>query len=253
MGVKNLTLIDHDILSPDSLNRWQGGRPQDVGKPKVQVLARRLRAMMKGINVTSIVAPLIARKAISVLKGCDILIGAVDNHLARFLLDRISVQYLIPYLDAATVIIAKGESEHANSDRMQLLSRLGVVVPGTTACLECSQISYYEQKDIAPHLYDIQTRANRLASGYIKNHPEIASPSVMPLNMQAASALLIELHNLATGFHPLARYTYLDWLQTDSQIVRADRTNFPERPSPDCLNCAGFLGTGDSEPLPAID
>jgi hypothetical protein len=75
----------------------------------------------------------------------------------------------------------------------------------------------------------------------------------MPLNMQAASALLIELHNLATGFHPLARYTRLDWLDPNSQTVRADSSNFPELPSPDCLNCAGFLGTGDSEPLPAID
>lgn len=248
LGVKNLTLVDHDLLSADSLNRWQGGRPKDVGKPKVQVLARRLRTMMPGIKVTPLVAPLSAPKALAELKGCDILLGAVDNHLARFLLNRISVQYLIPYLDAATVI-----SEGDNANRMELLSRLGVVVPGTTACLECSRITYYEQKDIAPHLYDAQTRANLFAAGYIRNHPEVASPSVMPLNMQAASAMLIELHNLVTAFHPLARYTRMDWLNTDSQTLRADSSNFPEGPSPDCLNCAGFLGAGDSEPLPAID
>jgi molybdopterin-synthase adenylyltransferase len=253
LGVKNLVLIDHDLLSADSLNRWQGGRPKDVGKPKVQVLARRLRTMVPGIKVTPIVAPLSAPKALTALKACDVLIGAVDNHLSRYLLNRVAVQYLIPYLDAATVIITKGEGENTNSDRMQLLSRLAVVVPGTTACLDCSQIRYYEQKDIALHLYDPQTRANILASGYIKDHPEVASPAVMPLNMQAASAVLIELVNLVTDFHPLARYIYLDWLHTDSQKVRADSSNFSEGPSPDCLNCAGFLGTGDSEPMPNID
>jgi molybdopterin/thiamine biosynthesis adenylyltransferase len=88
--------------------------------------------MMKGIKVTPIAEHLGAPKALAALKGCDILIGAVDNHLARFRLNRLGAQYLIPYLDAAT-IITKSEGDNAN--RMQLLSRLGVVVPGTTACL----------------------------------------------------------------------------------------------------------------------
>jgi hypothetical protein len=121
LGVKNLVLIDHDLLSADSLNRWQGGRPKDIGKSKVRVLAHRLRAMMKGVKVTPIVAPLSAPKAVAALKGCDILIGAVDNHLSRYFLNRLAVQYLIPYLDAATEII-KGESD--TSHRMELLSRL---------------------------------------------------------------------------------------------------------------------------------
>jgi hypothetical protein len=253
-GVKNLTLIDHDLLSPDSLNRWQGGRPSDVGKPKVRVLARLLKTMVPGIKVTPIVAPLTAPKALAALKACDVLIGAVDNHITRWLLNRVATQYLIPYLDAATVI-TKGEDNGGNDSvqRMHLLSRLGVVVPGTTACLDCSQVTYYDKKQIALHLYDPQTRANLYASGYIKDHPEVTSPSVMFLNMQAGAAVLIELMNLVTGFHPLARYTYLDWLNTDSQILRADSSTFPEGPSVDCLNCAGFLGAGDSEPLPAID
>lgn len=102
IGVKNLVLIDHDLLSPDSLNRWQGGRPKDVGKPKVQVLARRLGTMMPGIRVTPIAEPLSAPKALAALKACDVLIGAVDNHLSRYLLNRLAVQYLTPYLDAAT-------------------------------------------------------------------------------------------------------------------------------------------------------
>lgn len=250
LGVKNLTLIDHDVTTADSLNRWQGGRPGDVGKPKVKVLAKRLRAMFPEMRATAIALPLTHPKALAAIKGLDVLIGAVDNHLTRFILNRLSVQYLIPYLDAATAI-TKGERE--NNNRMELLSRLGVVVPGTTACLDCSQITYYDQKEIAPHLYDFQTRKQLIASGYVKEHPEMQAPAVMPLNMLAAATLLTELLNLVNGFHPLARSVAIDWLRPNRRTVRSDSDNFPEGPASDCLTCCGYLGTGDNEPLPAVD
>lgn len=250
LGVRILTLIDHDVVSPHSLNRMQGGRPKDVGRLKAHVLARRLRTMKPQMKVCSIGFPLTHPRALRAIKGVDVLIGAVDNHIARFLLTRLSVQYLIPYLDAATVI-KKGGKE--NNNQMDLLFRLGVVVPGITACLDCSQITYYDKKEIVLHLYDAQTRAQLEASGYIQDHPEIAAPAVMPLNMLAASAVLIELLNLVAAFHPLARSVAIDWLHPDHRTLRADSSNFPEGPATDCLTCCGFLGAGDSEPLPAVD
>jgi molybdopterin/thiamine biosynthesis adenylyltransferase len=247
LGARSLTLVDPDYLGQSNLNRWQGAHPEDVGQLKVKVLAKRLKAMIPGMRITSIASPLTTSKALTALKACDVLIGAVDNHLARFALNRISVQYLIPYLDAATVI-TKGEC----NNQMELLSRLGVVVPGTTACLSCSQIAYYDHEEIAPHLYDPQTRKQLIASGYIQDHPEVASPAVMPLNMLAASMVLTELLNLVTGFHPLARSVAMDSLHPNRTTVRSDTDNFPEGPSSDCLACAGFLGAGDSEPLPTV-
>jgi molybdopterin-synthase adenylyltransferase len=248
LGARSLTLIDHDYLGQSNLNRWQGAHPEDVGKLKVKVLAKHLKAMAPGMRITPIASRLTTSKALKALKACDVLIGAVDNHLARWLLNRLSVQYLIPYLDAASAI-----TKRKDDNQMELLSRLGVVVPGTTACLDCSQITYYDQKEIAPHLYDPQTRKQLIASGYIQDHPEVASPAVMPLNMQAASMVLTELLNLVTGFHPLARSVAGDCLHPNRTTVRSDSSNFPEGPSPDCLACAGFLGAGDSEPSPTVD
>jgi hypothetical protein len=74
----------------------------------------------------------------------------------------------------------------------------------------------------------------------------------MPLNMLASSMLLTELQNLVTGFHPLARSVAMDYLRLNRRTLRSDLENFPEGPSPNCLACAGFLGTGDSEPLPTV-
>lgn len=113
-------------------------------------------------------------------------------------------------------------------------------------------ITYWEQKDIAPHLYDPETRAQLRASGYIQDHPEITAPAVMPLNMLSAGALLIELANLVTGFHPLARNVSIDWLRPNRTTLRSS-DNFPEGPAKDCLNCSALLGKGDSEPLPALN
>jgi ThiF family len=247
-GARNLILVDPDYLGQSNLNRWQGARPNDVGQLKVKVLSKRLKAMVPEMRITPIASRLTTAKALTALKACDVLIGAVDNHLARFILNRLSVQYLIPYFDAATVI-KKGEGDN----QMELLARLGVVVPGTTACLSCSQITYYDHKEIAPHLYDPHTRKRLLASGYIQDHPEVASPAVMPLNMLAALMVLIELHNFVTGFHPLARSVVMDYLHPNRRTQRCDFANFPEGPDTDCLTCAGFLGAGDSEPLPGIN
>jgi ThiF family protein len=248
LGVRNLTLVDPDCVDISTLNRWQGGRPNDVGKLKVRVLGRRLRAMVPEMKVTTLALPLTDPKALTAIKGCDVLIGAVDNHVARFILNRLSAQYLIPYLDAATII-----KKREGDNQMEQLARLGVVVPGLTACLSCSRIKYYDFKEIAPHLCDPQTRAQLIASGYIQDHPEVASPSVMPLNMQAALMSLTELHNLVTGFHPLGRCVVIDLLHPNNKTIRYDSDNLPESPSPDCPTCALFLGTGDSEPLPGIN
>jgi hypothetical protein len=230
-----------------NLNRWLGARPQDVGKLKVKLLSSRLKDIVPEMKITAIPSPLTSAKAITALKACDVIIGAVDNHLARYILNRLSVQYLIPYLDWATIIARRKED-----NQMQLKSRLAVVVPGTTACHTCSQVTYYEHKEIIPHLYDSPTRQLLIALGYIQDHPEMASPAVMPLNMLAASMVLIELHNLVTGFHPLARSVAMDYLHPNHVTLRSDADNFPEGPSKSCLTCSGYLGKGDSEPLPTV-
>jgi hypothetical protein len=248
LGVRFLTLVDPDYLGQSNLNRWQGARPQDVGKFKVRVLSRQLKDMVPEMKITAIPSRLTSVKAIRALKGCDLIIGGVDNHLARFILNRLSVQYLIPYLDGATIIARRKEG-----NQMQLKSRLAVVVPGITACHICSQITYYEHKEIIPHLYDSQTRSLLIALGYIQDHPEMVSPAVMPLNMLASSMVLIEVINLVTGFHPLARSVAMDYLHPNRVTLRSDSDNFPEGPAADCLTCAGYLGAGDSEPLPAVD
>jgi hypothetical protein len=247
LGIRKLTLVDPDYLGQSNINRWQGARPQDVGQLKVKVLSRHLKEMVPEMKITTIATHLTTSKALKALKACDVIIGAVDNHLARFVLNRLSVQFLIPYLDAATVI-----SRRESDNQMELLSRLGVVVPGITACLTCSQIKYYDQEEIAPHLYDSQTRKRLIASGYMKDHPEVASPAVIHLNMQAASMVVLELHNLVTGFHPLARSVAMDCLHPNRVTLRSDSDNFPEGPSVSCLTCSGYLGKGDSEPLPAV-
>jgi hypothetical protein len=246
-GARSLILVDPDYLGQSNLSRWQGAHPEDVGKLKVRILAKRLKAMFPTIKITPVASSIASAKALKALKSCDVIVGAVDNHLARFILNRLSVQYLIPYLDAATVI-----SRRKEDNQIELLARLAVVVPGSTACLSCSQIRYYDHKDIAPHLYDPQTRRQLIASGYIQDHPEVASPAVMPLNMLVSSILLTELQNLVTGFHPLARSVAMDSLRPNRKTLRSDSDNFPEGPSPDCLDCAGYIGCGDSEPLPTV-
>ena len=88
---RRLILVDPDYLGQSNLSRWQGARPQDVGKFKVKVLSRHLKDMVPEMKITAIPHRLTSVKAIRALKGCDLIIGGVDNHLARFMLNRLSV------------------------------------------------------------------------------------------------------------------------------------------------------------------
>ena len=76
----HLTIIDPDIVSTGNLGR-QLFEPRTVGEPKARVLARRFGIAL-GLEITSIVAPLDAKKHIE-MPHSTLVIGAVDNAAAR--------------------------------------------------------------------------------------------------------------------------------------------------------------------------
>ena len=243
LGVRRLLLVDGDSLELSNLNRWQGGTPGDIGKPKAEILSHRLRTLFPDASVISIVNELQSKASVGALKTCDLILGAVDNHLARYFLNRIAVQYLIPYIDAATVI---GRND---GELLGLKARVAIVVPGVTACLDCSRIRYYDKREVTKQLYDPETQSLLRKAGYLKDLPGIKAPAVLPLNMLASSAALFEVINLVAGYAPLARYIWFDWLHLNGMTNRTDSANFPEPPSLECLFCNGYLGQGDTEPF----
>ena len=244
LGVRNFVLIDSDNIETSNLNRWQGAKYIDIGKYKVDVCKKYLQQMFPDVEIREIREDLYQIDSINAVKFSDCLIGGLDNPESRYFLNRISLQYLIPYLDAGTVIISN------NSKVENIKMRLGLVIPGLTRCFNCSGINYYNKSEVRNFFLDLDTRDNLMKGGYLKGAESITDPAVYPLNMAISSFLLFEFHNLFTGYKPVYWNLYLDYLNLNDNQKRCLNTidDFEGNAS-SCITCDRYIGTGDNEPL----
>lgn len=240
IGARRLVLIDDDTLERTNLNRWQGGRRVDVGRNKAVLLEERLQDMEPAVEVETVPQSLFSAEAASALARADILIGGVDNDLARVFLNRCAVQYLVPFFDAGVNVVARRR-------KVDFEHRYFAVIPATTACLSCTRFDLYDRTQVAEVLADEVTAEERRRAGYVEDRPDVAAPSAYPLNLHAVSELLTEVMNFVCGFRPLATCSLGRW---SGSYQRADRSNFPEGPDPSCAICGPLLGCGDGAEMP---
>jgi molybdopterin/thiamine biosynthesis adenylyltransferase len=120
--VDQIVLIDLDCYEERNLIT-QDITPDDVGKPKSAVQAKRLQTIRPSLAVEAVHADVMALP-LGKLRG-DVVVGALDNNLARQFVSEGAWHLGVPYVDAAV-----------RSDG--LLARASVFVPGPGApCLQC--------------------------------------------------------------------------------------------------------------------
>ena len=86
-GVGKLVLVDDGEVELSNLNRQILYTENDLGKVKVEVASKRLRALNSGIEVIPVKASLHSKEAQEVLKGVDVLVDCLDNWKSRIVLD----------------------------------------------------------------------------------------------------------------------------------------------------------------------
>lgn len=126
--------------------------------------------------------------------------------------------------------------------------RYFAVLPGETACAECTQFILFSRDKVLEAFLDEATAESRRAAGYVVEQPRAVTPSVYALNQRAASLLVTELLNYICGWRATVTMISESW--RDGTSKRADRDNFPEGPDPECPVCGFYAGTGNTEPLP---
>lgn len=243
LGATKFVLVDADDLEIHNLNRWQGGSPRNIGRNKADVLTQRLQELStpRDVVVQAVPESAFSDKGQQALVACDAIIGGVDTHLARYFLNRLAIQYLVPYFDAGVNIVV--------SDHVDFQSRYVAVIPGTTACMECTAYELFHASDIERALMDDATARERRAAGYVENMPDIkAAASAYALNMRAVSALMLELENWFCGFRPLATCIMERW--HDGHIQRSDRKSHLELPGVGCPACGPLIAAASHNELP---
>ncbi|MHA1339072.1 MAG: HesA/MoeB/ThiF family protein [Promethearchaeota archaeon] len=122
IGVGQITIVDHDVVSLSNLNRQILYGADDIGRTKVEVAKEKMRKLNENVKIISIYDTLTMENAEQICKDADYLIDASDNMKTKFLVNDIGLKYNIPF----TIAGVRGFEG-------QIIS----VDPHKTACYRC--------------------------------------------------------------------------------------------------------------------
>lgn len=122
MGVGHLRIVDRDVVELTNLHRQHLYGIDDVGYPKVEAAAKRLRQLNPYITVEPLPLSVNQTNAEDLVRGMDVVVDGLDSMAARYAINRACVKAGVPYVFGAAI------TTNGN---------LSTIVPGETACLEC--------------------------------------------------------------------------------------------------------------------
>lgn len=101
LGVRRMTLIDHDVFDPTNLNRQLNSYPDNLGQSKVQAARERITRVNPDITVNALSLSLDETNAAEILAGHDLIMDCLDNIPARLLLEEAADQLATPLIHGA--------------------------------------------------------------------------------------------------------------------------------------------------------
>lgn len=240
LGVRHLVLVDPDVVELSNLNRLVGATRTDArrGRFKVHVARRLVRRINPAARVRALSVAVGDPQAVAALKGMDLLFGCTDNHGSRLILNQLSVQYLLPYLDLGAGLRAASNGQLAAAG-----GQVRLVRPGDF-CLAC--IDGIDRTQAARDLMSPLAWQRQAARGYVQN-ADLPTPAVLFLNSVIASLALAEFVSLWTGYRAPTPLLCFDLLRSRLTSAEAAR-------QASCVACGvgGSLALGDLEPLPGM-
>src|SRR5215472_2788242 len=95
-GIGELTIVDPDLVEASNLHRQPWYRVCDIGQPKVEAAARRLRAAFPALAVEILRSRVDDSRAEVLADGHDLIIDGTDDVHAKFILSDAGVRLGIP-------------------------------------------------------------------------------------------------------------------------------------------------------------
>jgi adenylyltransferase/sulfurtransferase len=121
-GVGTIGLIDGDVVDLSNLQRQVLHHTPDLGRPKVLSAKEKLQALNPDVNVVIYEDRLVAKNALELVRGYDVVIDGVDNFPAKFLIN-----------DAC--FFAERPLVHGGILRFD--GRVMTIIPKKSACYRC--------------------------------------------------------------------------------------------------------------------
>ena len=227
LGIKHITVIEHETFSSTNRNRYLGFLHTDydeergVGIEKTLVAERIAKGIDPDIDIKIINNRLESREAFEAIMAADIAVGCLDSDGARSILNELCVAYGVTYIDLASEVFEDGTFG----------GRIAIVKDGH-GCLHCMGDGL-DQTEVRRYLAD-ETQLENEAKVYGVDKQSLASgsgPSVVDLNGIIASLGVQELKLLVNDLKNISRYlNYRGHLKSISKVQVSNTSN--------CYSCS---------------
>lgn len=121
-GIGRLRIVDNDVVDLSNLNRQILHGDEDIGKKKVISAEEKLTSLNPHVQIDAICETITEENIFELLKGCDLIVDAMDNFETRYLLNRAAIKNNIPFFHGGVY----GFEGRAMS-----------IIPRESACLRC--------------------------------------------------------------------------------------------------------------------
>lgn len=102
-GVRDLVVVDDDVVELTNLHRQILFEDTDVGRPKLYAFADALRARFAGLSIETVEGRALPNTAAELVRRGDVVVDATDNFPSRFLLADAAYLGSVPIVHAAAV------------------------------------------------------------------------------------------------------------------------------------------------------
>ncbi|MER9078519.1 ThiF family adenylyltransferase [Mesorhizobium sp. M0895] len=193
MGFGAVTLIDFDLIEHKNLNRILGSSLEDAerGAIKVEVAAKAARRHRREIEINPVAKTIFDRSAVLAAAKADVIFCCVDSAEGRQICDLIAQAFMIPLIDMGVTIPTRKVRGGGRVAVADVLGRIDYVQPGGATLADRLVFTSASLRSEYLARVDPEAYANEVNEGYIRGAPQEA-PSVLALNMRAASAAMLE-------------------------------------------------------------
>lgn len=210
-GVRHFTLVDYDVVEPSDASRHLYFDLADVGKPKVESLAMRLREIDPKVSAEEVFSSVRPEDDIEpIVSGCDFVVNTMDEPYIGYTSAKVSR------------VCVKHDKAHyiAGGFDAHLASTGELVIPRVTPCVECYARYFKESlKDWKPSRHPVEERALEIGG-------------LSPMSLFSASFASIEIVKYLTGIVDMSS-SYKprgEWLFGDMSLSYLDVRRDPECP-----------------------
>lgn len=240
LGIGRIVLVDPKLVDEKNLNRMINVTREDIGKPKVTVLAAAAERIGLGTEIVPVPKSIATASAVRAVAGCDVILGCVDSAEARHIMSRIATFYCMPYIDVGVRINADGAG-----GVNQICGAVHYLQPARSSLLSRGAYSMEDVRAEELRRTDPERYQDQLDDGYITG-VRVDRPAVIHLNTLVAS---LGMNELLARLHPFRLGSNDEfWVTRISLTGGLISEDFTPEPPP-CALLAHHVGKGDVRPL----